>query len=233
MRIGILQTGAVLEDIQPRFGDYPAMFVDLLSGDAHRRPSFSTYRVREGELPEPAACDAYVITGSRHSVYEDHPWIVELAEFVGNTMAGGQKIVGICFGHQLIAHYFGGRTEPASVGWGVGVHGVEIVSRERWMDPHQGSVSMLSSHKDQVVALPRGARRVASSAFCPNAAFAIGDVVMTWQGHPEFEKDYAETLMRRREALLGPETLAAGLASLDNEIDRALLARWILNFIYD
>ena len=91
---------------------------------------------------------------------------------------------------------------------------------------------MLSSHKDQVVSLPRGARRIASSAFCPNAAFAIGEMVMTWQGHPEFGKDYAETLMRRREAILGPETFAAGLASLEDEIDRALLARWILNFIY-
>ncbi len=233
MRIGILQTDHVLEEIQPRFGDYPAMFVDLLSGDEHRRPSFSTFRVQEGEFPEPSACDAYVITGSRHSVYEDLPWIGELAEFVGNAITTGQKIVGICFGHQLIAHYFGGRTEPASVGWGVGVHGAEIVSQERWMDPHQESVRMLSSHKDQVVALPRGARRVASSAFCPNAAFAIGDVVMTWQGHPEFGKDFAETLMRRREALLGPETVSAGLASLEEELDRALLARWILNFIYD
>lgn len=233
MRIGILQTDDVLEEIQPRFGDYPDMFVDLLSGDQHRRPQFSIYRVREGEFPEPAACDAYVITGSRHSVYEDHSWIGELAQFVGNAMAAGQKIVGICFGHQLIAHYFGGRTEPASVGWGVGVHGAEIVSRERWMDPGQEWVRMLSSHKDQVVVLPEGARRVASSAFCPNAAFAIGDVVMTWQGHPEFGKDYVETVMRRREALLGPETFSAGLASLEEDIDRALLARWILNFVYD
>ncbi len=232
MRIGILQTDAVLEEFQPRFGDYPAMFVDLLSGERDRRPQFATYRVREGDFPRPAACDAYVITGSRHSVYEDQAWIAELAEFVGNAMAAGRKVVGICFGHQLIAHYFGGRTEPASVGWGVGVHGAEIVSRERWMDPHQQSVRMLSSHKDQVVSLPRGARRIAASAFCPNAAFAIDDIVMTWQGHPEFDKGYAETLMRRREAVLGPETLAAGLASLEEEIDRALLARWILNFIY-
>jgi GMP synthase-like glutamine amidotransferase len=233
MRIGILQTDAVLTEYQPRFGDYPAMFVDLLSGEQRRRPQFVTYRVLEGDLPEPAACDAYLITGSRHSVYEDEAWIGALAEFVGNAMAAGRKIVGICFGHQLVAHYFGGRTEPASVGWGVGVHGAEIVSRESWMDPHQESVSMLSSHKDQVVALPRGARRVASSAFCPNAAYAIGDVVMTWQGHPEFGKDYAETLMRRREARLGPETFAAGLASLEDDIDRGLLARWILNFIYN
>ena len=233
MRIGILQTDAVLEEYQPQFGDYPAMFEDLLSRDRDRRPQFVTFRVQDGDLPEPAACDAYVITGSRHSVYEDRAWIAELAEFVGNAMAARRKIIGICFGHQLIAHYFGGRTEPASVGWGVGVHGAKIVSRERWMDPHQQSVSMLSSHKDQVMALPRGARRVASSAFCPNAAFAIGDIVMTWQGHPEFSKEYAESLMRRREALLGPETFAAGLASLEDEIDRELLARWVLNFVYD
>ena len=56
---------------------------------------------------------------------------------------------------------------------------------------------------------------------------------MTWQGHPEFSKEYAESLMRRREALLGPETFAAGLASLEDEIDRELLARWVLNFVYD
>ncbi len=232
MRIGILQTDAVLEEFQPQFGDYPGMFVELLSGDRDRLPRFVTFRAQDGELPEAAECDAYLITGSRHSVYDEQAWIGELAQFVGSAMAAGRKIVGICFGHQLIAHFFGGRTEPASVGWGVGVHGAEIVSRERWMDPHQGTVRMLSSHKDQVVALPEGARPIATSDFCPNAAFAIGDTVMTWQGHPEFSKDYAEALMRRREGLLGPETFAAGLASLENDIDRELLARWILNFIY-
>jgi GMP synthase-like glutamine amidotransferase len=231
MHIGILQADSVMDQFQPRFGNYPEMFVRMLAAAAEPRPQFSTIDARDVEYPSADACDAYIITGSRHSVYDDEPWIPPLVDFVGAALAAGRKIVGICFGHQLIAHYFGGRTEPAEAGWGVGVHNVEFIGSESWMQPAQSKVGLLSSHKDQVVELPKDARVIARTDFCPNSGYVIGDQVLTLQGHPEFSKSYVEELMRTRQIVLGEQTFLAGIESLQQETHEALVARWILNFI--
>ena len=231
MHIGILQSDSVLEHLRPQFGDYPEMFKTLLSGERERLPRFSNFDARNMSYPEPDACDAYIITGSRHSVYDDEPWIEPMVRFIASALAAQRKVDGICFGHQLVAHYFGGRTAPAEAGWGVGVHDTEFLSNESWMDPEQTRVGLLSSHKDQVIELPDGARSIARSDFCPNAGYVIGDQVLTLQGHPEFSKAYAEALMRTREELLGPQTLKAGITSLQDDTHETLVARWILNFV--
>jgi len=231
MHIGILQADSVLPQFQPSCGDYPDMFVTLLADEGGRQPRFSTFVARDMAYPPADTCDAYVITCSRHSVYDDEPWIAPLADFVGAALDAQRKVIGICFGHQLIAHFFGGRTEPAEVGWGVGVHRAKLLSTESWMEPARSSVGLLSSHKDQVVELPTGARSIAQSSFCPNGGYVIGDQVLTFQSHPEFTKLYAEALMRHREALIGPQAFAEGIASLQDETHEALVARWILNFI--
>ena len=236
LRIGILQTDSVLEELQPRFGDYPQMFKRLLQRAAASFPGLEldipVFRVNTGELPATADdCVAYVITGSRESVYSNLPWIAQLADFVGQAMAAGAKIVGICFGHQLLAHYFGGVTEPASVGWNVGVHLSKVLEPQRWMQPACNELRLLSSHKDQVVRLPEGATLITSSDGCPVAGFVMGERVMTLQGHPEFSKDYAESLLRKRESLLGAETFKSGIESLEQDTDEEVIGLWILNFV--
>jgi GMP synthase-like glutamine amidotransferase len=239
MHIGILRTDSVLEQFQPAHGDYPAMFQSVLGDPAAlpavlegRRPQFSVYASHEGELPPaPDSCDAYVITGSRHSVYDDLPWLPPLVEFLRAALADRRKVIGICFGHQLLAHYLGGETARAEVGWCVGVHDNRVLAPQPWMEPAAEHFALLSSHRDQVRRLPEGAERFAASARCPNAGFVIGAQVLTFQGHPEFTKPYAADLMQSREAVLGAEVFAAGMASLDADTHQGLVARWILNFI--
>ena len=99
------------------------------------------------------------------------------------------------------------------------------------MAPDRGEFSLLVSHKDQVTSLPDGAELLATSDFCPNAMYAIGDHVLTFQGHPEFEKDYSRDLIHMRRELLGEDKAAAGLASLERDPDGELVASWIVNFI--
>jgi len=233
MRIGILRTDSVRPEFQGEFGDYPAMFRAVLTASADGVPiEFREYDVRGGEYPGSLdECDAYLITGSRHSVYEDQPWIHRLAEFVRELDAARHKLVGICFGHQLIAHTLGGETRSAEQGWAVGVQDTCVLSPAEWMLPYRDRFGLLSSHKDQVVRLPDRAELFAATDFCPNSGFTIGEHILTFQGHPEFSKGYSRALMDLRREMLGEPRYTAGVESLEQPVHPSVVGRWILNFI--
>jgi GMP synthase-like glutamine amidotransferase len=228
--IGILQADAVLAQFQNDHGDYPGMFEKMFTR-LDDTISFRHYNVEAGEYPASMGeCDGYVITGSKKSVYDDEPWIHALADFVKRAYESNTKLVGICFGHQLIAHVLGGNTAPADAGWGVGVHKSTIVDSADFMQPSQDSVSLIVSHKDQVRELPQGARLIAGSDFCPHAIFQHGELLGI-QGHPEFMKDYSRDLMGMRREILGEGKYQAGVESLAQPLDSELVVRWMVNFI--
>jgi len=228
--IGILQADSVREEFQPRFGDYPEMFETVL-GKTDPAVEFRHYNVELGEYPQDLdECDGYVITGSKKSVYDDEQWIHELMGFTRDLHQQQKKVVGICFGHQLIAHALGGETRSAGAGWGVGIHQNKVVSHKDFMSSATDEFGLLVSHKDQVTTLPAGAELLATSEFCPNAMYTIGDHILTFQGHPEFSNDYSRALMEMRREIIGESKLKAGLASLAGEPDNNLVSMWIVNF---
>lgn len=230
MRIGILQTDSVMPQFQGEFGNYPEMFRHLLSiGEG---VTFNNYDVEHGEYPARLdECEGYVMTGSKLSVYDDEPWIHRLSEFVVQLHETRTRLVGICFGHQMVAHALGGKTQPAEVGWCVGIHHSDVLQQEDFMKPERPGYNLIVSHKDQVTVLPPEAELLASSPACPNAMFRIGDHILTFQGHPEFVKGYSRTLMEFREDVLGADRFIQGIASLSEETHEETIARWILNFL--
>ena len=231
MHIGILQADRVDPAQRARFGDYPAMFADTLRGGMHQDATFEFFDVRRGRYPRRIDdCSGYLITGSRASVYDDDRWIARLIGFMGELHAAHARTVGICFGHQLIAQALGGAVGRSPAGWGVGVHTWKVVGRESWMHPPMREIRLLASHQDQVETLPPGARLLASSTFCPHAAFSVGDHMLAVQGHPEFTKAYAEFLMRKRRPLLGA-AFEPGMRSLDQPTDAGVIAGWIARFL--
>lgn len=231
MIIGILQADSVMQRFQPTHGNYPGMFAEVL-GRVDPNIEFRHYDVEHGEYPEELnECDGYVITGSKMSVYDDESWIQVLLKFVQQLHKHKKKLVGICFGHQLVAEALGGKTQPAAGGWGVGVHENHILIKESFMDPCVEAFALVVSHKDQVSKLPDGAELLASSDFCPNAMFRIDNHILTFQGHPEFTKAYAKDLMEMREEVLGEDKFNAGMNSLSKPHDREIIANWIVRFI--
>jgi len=232
MKIGILKADSTLSQFQDEFGDYPDMFIARLSANSEVDLSFEIYDVEHFVYPHTVdACDGYIITGSRKSVYDDEAWIHDLEDYV-RLLHGTQKpLVGICFGHQLVAQALGGKTESANSGWGVGVHTSQLMLQKDYMRPALDEVRVLVSHKDQVTVLPPGAELLASSEFCPNAIYQLGEHIVCIQGHPEFAKSYSRALMNFREKIIGAGAFQRGILSLEEALDSDTLAKWILAFL--
>jgi GMP synthase-like glutamine amidotransferase len=223
MSLAILEAGAPPPALLAEFGHYPAMFERLLGTEA------TTYEVRAGELPpDVGRHSAYLITGSSAGVYEDLSWIAPLIAFL-RAAKGRAKLVGICFGHQLMAEAFGGRVEKSAKGWGVGLHSYPIVRHEPWMDDVP-LVSAPASHQDQVVQPPPDAELIASSLFTPYAGFSWTDApAISFQFHPEMSPAFARALYDSRRDRI-PDVDAA-IASLDAPNDNARVGSWIDRFL--
>ena len=225
MKIGILETGRPPAELEPRFGRYDAKIARLL-GEGYRG---TTYEIQSGQFPERAEDnDAYIVTGSSAGVYEDHDWIPPLKAFLRQAK-GKTKLVGICFGHQIMAEAFGGRVEKSEKGWGVGLHRYEVRDQAPWMDPVP-SFAIPVSHQDQIVEQPPSSRIVAASPFTSFGMLAYDDQpAISFQCHPEFTHGFAQALIEhRRERLPDPE---AALQSLEQPDDRDMVGGWIRRFL--
>ncbi len=226
IRIAILETGTPPPALKAAHGDYPAMFRDLL-GEAF---VFETFDVQAGALPDPAALDAAIITGSPAGVYESAGWIAGLLDWI-RAAKGRTKLVGVCFGHQAMAQALGGRVEKSDRGWGVGLHRYEVLSPEPWMTPGAATVAIPASHQDQVVEKPSDARVLLRSDFTPFAGLAWGEDAISMQPHPEFTPAFAIELTAGRHDRIDPALVARAVDSLKAADDRAMVAEWIKAFL--
>ena len=231
MKIGILQCDSTRAQFRAEHSDYPEMFMSLFKS-VDPEMDFKKYDVQLEQYPEsPEECEVYLITGSRYSVYDEEPWIQKLEKYVLELHERKFPMLGICFGHQMIARALGGKTEAAEQGWGVGVQNYRTVSSHAWIEPALEQFSLLASHMDQVTKLPEGAELIAESDFCPYAAYRIADHVLTFQAHPEFQKSYSKALLNHRKKILGPKVFEAGIKSLEGKIQPNQITHWMLNFL--
>lgn len=212
MRIGILQCGQSPAQLKRDLGDYPDMFVRLLAG---RGFDFTTWHVEGMEFPQDIHdADGWLLTGSRHGAYEDHAFIPPLEDFIRRVHDAGVPMVGICFGHQIIAQALGGTVVKHPGGWTVGAQDYDFGGQP---------VTLNAWHQDQVVALPPGAQVAGRNAFCENAALIYGDRAFTVQAHPEFGDDFIQGLMDTRAKGVVPDDLLAGAAARMGQADGASL----------
>jgi len=231
--LAILKTDSVRPEWAERFGEYPDMFQTVLKR-ANPNLQFSVYDVQLGEYPDRKdQHGAYLVTGSKAGVYEDHEWLPPLENFVRDLVQAEIPLIGICFGHQLVAQALGGRVGKSDRGWGVGVHRHQWRSKPDWLPMPADDFKVLVSHQDQVQRAPTGLEVLASSDFCPIAALYKRGSVLTFQGHPEFVPEYSRALMVSREDRIGDDALPKALASLSQGHDGDALASVIVAFLQD
>ncbi len=198
MQIGILQTGQSPDALRGEMGDYPDLFERLLAG---RGLTFRTWHVEAMQFPKDVRdAEGWLITGSRHGAYEDHPFIRPLEDFIRSAFAARVPMVGICFGHQIIAQALGGRVEKYKGGWAVGPQdydfGGERMTLNAW-------------HQDQVVEKPAAATAIAANDFCAYPALVYDDRALTVQAHPEFRDAFVTGLIETRGRGRVPDDLMA------------------------
>ncbi len=230
MRIGILNlVKSKSPEMRARFGGYANVFRESILGNEFESVRFDAIF---NELPKAVGeFDGYLISGADDAVYDPLPWIKPLEDFAHAAIDQKIPTVGICFGHQLIAHALGGRVEKSPNGWGIGLHAYNVSNTRPWMD-EISSVSLMAFHEDQVIAAPPHADVILSSPFAPFAGLAYTQApILSFQAHPEFSPAYVEALLHLPNMPKFPQALLdETLASLNKPNDSARVISWIRRF---
>ncbi len=237
MKLCILENDILDGELAQSYSGFAALFERLFE-EAGADWTITTFNTMRGEYPASFdGFDAVLLTGSRADSFSQDPWVVELRARVDELLQTKKKLMGVCFGHQLIGLCLGAKVDRAPQGWGAGRmtydwHATHLPHAPQAGDA-QGTaqIALLASHQDQVFELPPGATLLASNDFCPVAAYAVEDRVFCIQPHPEFETGISAYLINKRRDLLGEEKHATSLASLAHGHDGLDVARMMVAFV--
>ncbi|MBE0473814.1 amidotransferase [Rhodoferax sp.] len=231
MKLCILENDTLDPAVEASYIGYGTMFERLLR-QAGAEGTFDIFNTVKGEYPASfAPFDAVLLTGSKADAFSQEPWVLTLKGKVQELLKTKKKLIGICFGHQLIALCLGAKVGRAPQGWGAGRMQYQWLAPDLPQAQGREQVALLASHQDQVFDLPSGAKLLATSDFCPVAAFAVDEHVFCVQPHPEFVEDYSAFLLDKRRAMLGEEKYQGYSQSLAQGHDGQALARMMVAFI--
>ncbi|KAK3400356.1 class I glutamine amidotransferase-like protein [Sordaria brevicollis] len=219
IRLAILEADTPPATTHARYNGYRGVFTHLFNralSAPSQQPlssylSISAYDVvnhhQPSDYPSLSEVDAILITGSKHSAFENDPWILSLTEFVKKAVTEGDngrtvKVIGVCFGHQIVGRALGQTVERNEKGWEVSVTRVGLTEAGKGLFKGAGEeLKIQQMHRDHVVGVPEGAQLLASTNVCENQGFVIPGKVITVQGHPEFTVDIMEELLESRRAI--------------------------------
>lgn len=216
MKLTIIQTGEVQEALRPRFGAYPPMFARMFD-EAGEPFEYETVPVYAGAVfPDPAGLEGIIVTGSSAGVYDNHlAWMEPLRTFIRGAYAARTPMLGICFGHQIMADALGGDVRKSEKGWGLGRHTYDVRHRPSFLAAAPPALSVACSHQDQVIAPPVEAEVFLGSAFTPNAGLVYRNgAAISLQPHPEFLDDYTLALAELRRGKAPDSVVDTAVASV-------------------
>lgn len=233
MKITLLNVGDVPAPLRSEFGAYMPMF-NRLFARVDQDLQFETIAIADGDpFPRVGDIEALLIPGSAAGVYDDLPWMEPLRQFIRDAYAASVPMVGVCFGHQVMADALGGVVRKSEKGWGLGRHTYKVASGSGAAKYFGDTASIAASHQDQVIAAPPGAKPYLSSEFTPNAGLIYDNgTAISMQPHPEFEVAYSKALcdLRLTESF-DQKKVDAAKATLDAPLDNIAAAQFIVDFL--
>jgi GMP synthase-like glutamine amidotransferase len=231
MKLTLIQPTDVPGPLRDRFGAYHLMFERMFASEGF---AFETIRLSEGQkLPDPATLEATLVMGSAAGVYDNHyDWMEPLRAFIRGAYAAKTPMVGICFGHQIMADALGGDVRKSEKGWGLGRHVYAVKSRPAHIGGDLPEFAIACSHQDQVITPPAEAETFLASDFTPNAGLVYRNgAAISLQPHPEFEDDYTLALAELRRGKAPDEVVDRALASVSRQSDSREIAGYLAQFI--
>jgi len=226
--------------------------IDASLGTPHAKRNFqrevdatlTIYDANEGDIPPPIghpepvetddgpiqSFDGVIISGSQSSVYDDNrPWIQPLSRWVEGAIADDIPLLGVCWGHQLLAQILGGTVKGGSYELGY----VEVTQETE--DPIWTNIpspfTVFATHSDHVVEMPPGATLLASNDTGVQAF--RHEQVYTVQFHPEYDRQTATAMIHSKKTLSEDEVQAALDTCTDANVEAARPAKRIFDNFLD
>jgi len=234
MLIGLLKCDQAPQEIIEKIGDYDISFLNFLQL-AEQNIQIKVYQCYQRNFPnvrEIEKIDGWIITGSKHSCYEDIPWINDLKDLIRYLDCQKKKIIGICFGHQIIAEALGGRVIENHLGWQISVSHFRPNELGKTIFDDRDEINLLYMHRDMVVDLgPSGLRNLGNNRLCNVHGMIKGNHILTIQGHPEFVPLNIKVLLKKNKSIIPAKIIKEGKKKLDRPTDQVYLAQKICDFI--
>jgi len=189
-KLFIIKAGTTFPDTMLEYGDFDLWTVKGLGG---RDDRICIIDAEHGDpLPDANECAGVVVTGSHDMVTDNLPWSVRVAEWIPSLVDGSVPFLGICYGHQLLAHALGGKVGFHPEGTEAGTVEINLLpgcADDPLFGSMPSSFAAHVTHSQTVVLLPKGAVRLAMNHFEPNHAFRAGRCAWGVQFHPEYTAD--------------------------------------------
>jgi GMP synthase (glutamine-hydrolysing) len=230
----VVFTGTTVPVVQAAFGDFDAHFRAGI-GDAWHGPWASVdARDERAELPDPATVAGVIVTGSSSSVTERAPWMLRLEAWLRGVVERETPLLGVCFGHQILAQALGGEVRPNPAGRRIGSISIRRVEDDPLFEGVPRELSVSVSHRDHVGVAPSGVRKLATADHDDLHAFAAGPRARAVQFHPEFHGEIVRGYIRTRRDLLkdeglDPDALLAGV--VDPPFGPVVLRNFVAHFV--
>ncbi|KAF3062227.1 putative glutamine amidotransferase-like protein C13C5.04 [Daldinia childiae] len=244
IRLAILEADNPVPGIKAKYGSYGGVFKYLFQrACASLEPPQPLSAILElsshdivnhpDSYPDPETIDAILISGSKYSAYDNDDWIVRLTQYTRRCLEGGRvRVIGVCFGHQIVGRALGVEVGKNVRGWEISVTDHDLTEEGKKLFGVQ-KLAIHQMHRDQVFSLPPGAIQLARTDVCDVQAMYIPKRFITVQGHPEFTDDMVREIleMRRYGGILGPDIFEDGMRRVSNKHDGIAVARAFLRFL--
>ncbi|KAL1864989.1 hypothetical protein VTK73DRAFT_5539 [Phialemonium thermophilum] len=208
-RIAVLECDTPIDVIRAHHGTYGNIIKRLMEASLQESPAagadiepvFSSWDVVEArQYPEVDEVDALFLSGSKHNSFEDADWILQLCHFIRTFYETHKPIVGVCFGHQIVARALGARVQRNPGGWEIAVNTIHLSDGGKELFGRE-SLQLHQMHRDAVLSLPAGLQNLGYSANCGIQGLYQEKRVLTVQAHPEFDEFVMSHLLRARHEL--------------------------------
>ncbi|KAI2619891.1 class I glutamine amidotransferase-like protein [Hypoxylon sp. NC1633] len=244
IRLAILEADTPVPGVKAKYGSYGGVFSYLFERAcapqalaARLTLSYHDVVGTSGEIsyPDPETVDAVLISGSKYSAYDSDEWIVRLVQYTRRCLEGGRvRVVGVCFGHQIVGRALDVEVGRNARGWELSVTEHELTDEGKKLFGME-KLAIHQMHRDVVFSLPPGAVPLARTDVCAVQAMYVPRRLLTVQGHPEFTEDIAREIleMRRYGGILGPDVYEDGMRRVAHKHDGVAVAKAFLRFIQE